>query len=82
MFKGITFDSPFTAFGDWGKESVGQIFVKGFDFSGYLEGHNAGQLVVLIITSALSLCMIDMFDTLGTLYGACSKGGLIDEDGT
>lgn len=82
MFKGITFDSPFTAFGDWGKESVGQVFANGFNFSGYLEGHNAGQLVVLIITSALSLCMIDMFDTLGTLYGACSKGGLIDQDGT
>lgn len=81
MFKGITFDTPFTAFADWGKESVGQVFASGFNFGGYLEGHNAGQLVVLIITSALSLCMVDMFDTLGTLYGACSKGGLIDEDG-
>ena len=81
MFKSITFDSPFAAFADWGKESVGQVFAKGFDFSLYLEGHNVGQLIVLIITSALSLCMIDMFDTLGTLYGACSKGGLIDADG-
>ncbi|MDE7079012.1 MAG: NCS2 family permease [Clostridia bacterium] len=80
-FKGITFDSPFTAFADWGKESVGQVFANGFNFSGYLSGHNAGQLIVLIITSALSLCMIDMFDTLGTLYGACSKGGLIDNEG-
>ena len=25
--------------------------------------------------------MLDMFDTLGTLYGACSKGGLLDKDG-
>lgn len=81
MFKGITFDSPFTAFADWGKESVGQVFANGFNFSGYLSGHNAGQMIVLIITSALSLCMIDMFDTLGTLYGACSKGGLIDSEG-
>lgn len=80
-FKGITFDTPFTAFADWGKESVGQVFANGFNFGKYLEGHNAGQLVLLIITSALSLCMIDMFDTLGTLYGACSKGGLIDEEG-
>ena len=81
MFKGITFDSPFTAFADWGKESVGQVFANGFNFSGYLTEHNGGQLAVLIITSALSLCMVDMFDTLGTLYGACSKGGLIDSDG-
>ncbi len=81
MFKRITFDTPFTAFADWGKESVGQVFANGFNFGGYLKEHNAGQLVVLIITSALSLCMVDMFDTLGTLYGACSKGGLIDGDG-
>ncbi len=81
MFKSITFDSPFTAFADWGKESVGKVFSDGFNFSGYLNDHNAGQLVVLLITSALSLCMIDMFDTLGTLYGACSKGGLLDGDG-
>ena len=26
--------------------------------------------------------MIDMFDTIGTLYGACSKGNLLDENGT
>ena len=25
--------------------------------------------------------MIDMFDTIGTLYGACSKGNLLDENG-
>ena len=81
MFKAITIDSPFKAFADWGKESVGQVFANGFNFGGYLEKHNAGQLVVLIITSALSLCMVDMFDTLGTLYGACSKGGLIDGEG-
>ena len=81
MFKAITIDSPFKAFADWGKESVGQVFASGFNFGGYLDKHNAGQLVVLIITSALSLCMVDMFDTLGTLYGACSKGGLIDADG-
>ncbi len=26
--------------------------------------------------------MIDMFDTIGTLYGACSKGNLLDKNGT
>ena len=36
----------------------------------------------MLITSALSMCMIDMFDTIGTLYGACSKGNLLDKDGT
>ncbi|MBP5242714.1 MAG: NCS2 family permease, partial [Clostridia bacterium] len=66
---------------DWGKENVAQVFIKGFDFSGYLAGNSVGALVLLIITSALSLCMIDMFDTIGTLYGACAKGNLLDENG-
>lgn len=84
FFNELEFGNPGTAFADWGKNSVGQVFAHGFDFSGYLakEGHNGGTLAVLILTSALSLCMIDMFDTLGTLYGACSKGGLIEKDGT
>ena len=29
----------------------------------------------------LAFCMVDMFDTLGTLFGACSVGGLLDEKG-
>ncbi len=83
VFSGIAsgFESPFKAFGEWGRESVGQVFVKGFDFSAYLAEHGAGALALLIVTAALSLCMVDMFDTLGTLYGACSKGGLLDENG-
>lgn len=82
-FKNVSLDNPFKAFKDWGKESVGQVFLNGFNFSNYLsiENNNAGTLILLIITSALSLCMIDMFDTIGTLYGACSKGNLLDEQG-
>lgn len=83
VFKNIDFTNPFSAFGAWGKESAGKVFYEGFNFSNYLNqpGNSAGTLVVLLITSALSLCMLDMFDTLGTLYGACSKGGLLDENG-
>ena len=60
------------------------MFYEGFDFTNYLgvEGNNVASLVVILITSAISLCMIDMFDTIGTLYGACSKGDLLDENGT
>jgi AGZA family xanthine/uracil permease-like MFS transporter len=78
-----SFENPFSAFAAWGKDSVAQVFINGFDFSAYLNigGHNAGTLIVLILTTALSLCMIDMFDTIGTLYGACSKGNLLDENG-
>jgi AGZA family xanthine/uracil permease-like MFS transporter len=83
VFSGITIQNPFTAFAAWGKDSVGKVFYEGFDFSYYftIESNNAGTLIVLILTTALSLCMIDMFDTIGTLYGACSKGNLLDKDG-
>ena len=73
--------NPFTAFADWGKNTAGVVFYEGFDFSGYLANNNVGQLILLIITTALSLCMIDMFDTIGTLYGACRQGDLLDENG-
>ena len=79
MFAQIIWRNPFDAFADWGTQSVGQVFASGFDFSAYSGG--AGALVLLIITTALSLCMIDMFDTIGTLYGACAKGNLLDKDG-
>jgi AGZA family xanthine/uracil permease-like MFS transporter len=76
-----SWESPFAAFKDWGNENVAQVFINGFDFSAYLDAHSVGALIVLVLTSALSLCMVDMFDTLGTLYGACAKGDLLDEKG-
>ena len=84
LFDNIELSNPFKAFAAWGKDSVGVVFYEGFDFSHYLgtDGNNVGTLIVVLITSALSLCMIDMFDTIGTLYGACSKGNLLDENGT
>ena len=82
MFAAISFTNPFTAFSDWGTQAVGQVFVSGFDFSAYFANESVASFVMLLITTALSLCMIDMFDTIGTLYGACAKGGLLDEQGT
>jgi AGZA family xanthine/uracil permease-like MFS transporter len=62
----------FKAFGEIG------IFgaFKGFDvFSG---GFNAiVSAIVLIITFSL----VDMFDTIGTLYGAASQADMLDENG-
>ena len=84
IFADVSLSNPFNAFAAWGKDAVGAVFYEGFNFDSYLgiEGNNAGSLVVVLLTSALSLCMIDMFDTIGTLYGACSKGNLLDENGT
>ncbi len=69
---------PFTAFGT---ETFGKVFTQGFDFSAYLakDGNSVGGLVILFITTALAFCMVDMFDTMGTLYGACRGGNLLVE---
>lgn len=73
--------NPFAAFADFGTQAFGKVFTEGFDFSGYLADHSTAALAVLIITTALAFCLVDMFDTLGTLYGACSRGNLLTEEG-
>ncbi len=36
---------------------------------------------IYIATAALAFCMVDMFDTLGTLYAVCERANLLDEKG-
>jgi AGZA family xanthine/uracil permease-like MFS transporter len=71
--------NPITAFKEFGTESFFKVFTEGFDFSGYLskEGNDVASLIIAFITTALAFCMVDMFDTMGTLYGACRGGGLL-----
>ena len=71
--------NPFKPFSAFASEAFGKVFTDGFDFSAYLsaDGHSVGGLVILFITTALAFCMVDMFDTLGTLYGACRGGNLL-----
>lgn len=73
--------NPFSAFAEFGTQALGKVFTEGFDFSAYLANNSTGSLVVLIVTSALAFCLVDMFDTIGTLYGACARGGLLTSDG-
>ena len=75
--------NPLSAFKDFGTMAVGKVFTEGFNFSAFLnsEGGSVASLVLLLITTSLAFCMVDMFDTLGTLYGACARGNLLDENG-
>ncbi|MDD6489928.1 MAG: NCS2 family permease [Clostridia bacterium] len=73
--------NPFTAFGDFANQCFGKVFTEGFDFSAYLANHSTESLIILIVTTSLAFCMVDMFDTMGTLYAACSQGNLLDEKG-
>lgn len=69
--------NPFIAFEEWGSQAFLKVFTEGFNFDAYLAGHSQADLIIVIATSALAFCMVDMFDTLGTLYGACSRGGML-----
>lgn len=77
----ITFVSPFRAFGEFTSQSFLAVLKSGFDFSAYTAQHGSANLVLTILTTALAFCMVDMFDTLGTLYAACERAGLLDEKG-
>ena len=77
----IRFVSPFKAFGEFTSQSLFKVFTEGFDFSAYTAKHSSANLILTILTTALAFCMVDMFDTLGTLYAACERANLLDEKG-
>ncbi len=77
----INFISPVTAFKEFTEQSLFKVFTDGFDFSEFKAEHGSANLILTIATTALAFCMVDMFDTLGTLYAACERAGLVDEKG-
>lgn len=81
VFASISFANPFDAFKEFGEYSFGKVFTEGFNFAPYIEANGATNFILMLITSALAFCLVDMFDTLGTLYGACKSGNLLDEKG-
>lgn len=77
-FDGMVMN-PLVAFKDFADYSLFAAFRWGFDFSYYLsgDGHTIFSLIISLITTSLAFCMVDMFDTMGTLYGACKAGALL-----
>ncbi len=65
---GASFVPPF-------KDMIDTTLFK-FNFSGIL---NIGWFT--FITLIITFCMIDMFDTIGTLVGTASRAGMVDKDG-
>ncbi len=72
-FNNQGFLQPFKDFGEIGLLG----FIDGFKHLG--DAHIGGifNAIVLVIT----FCLVDMFDTLGTLYGAASQANMLDENG-
>lgn len=77
----VNVGSPLDAFSQFVNESFGKVFTEGFDFSAFIEQNGVANLIITIITTALAFCMVDMFDTMATLYGAVSQGDILTEDG-
>jgi AGZA family xanthine/uracil permease-like MFS transporter len=57
------------------KDMAETTFFK-FNFQGFLD---IG--IFTIVTLVITFCMIDMFDTIGTLVGTASRAGMVDKDG-
>ena len=73
----ITITSLKDSFSDWAKLGLAGAFEGlGLVFNGGILG-SIFSVIMLVIT----YCLVDMFDTLGTLYGASAEAGLLDENG-
>ena len=70
-FAGLATASWVPAFGD-----MVDLTLFKFNFAGFLE---LGWFTA--ITLIITFCMIDMFDTIGTLVGTAARAGMLDENG-
>lgn len=70
-FASLTTASFIPAFGDMASTTLFK-----FNFAGLME---IGWFTV--ITLVITFCIIDMFDTIGTLVGTASRAGMLDKDG-
>ncbi|MBO4549076.1 MAG: NCS2 family permease [Abditibacteriota bacterium] len=73
--------SPLEAFRDFAQTNLGAVFTQGFDFSAYVASHGAASFFLNIICTVFIFLMLDMFDTVGTLYATCQTSGLTDSEG-
>lgn len=79
-----TSNSITQTFKDWAEVGFAGCF-KGFKtlFSGEVIGAGANQVGVIfsVIMLVITYSLVDMFDTLGTVYGASAEAGMLDENG-
>ncbi len=64
-------------FKDWANVGLFGCF-KGFKAA--FDGETIGS-VFSVIMLIITFCLVDMFDTLGTLYGTCAEANMLDENG-
>ena len=49
-------------------------------FQPYVEAHGAGNLVLVLLTTAFAFCVVDMFDTMGTIVGCCGGNRILSDE--
>ena len=64
-------------FSDWAKYGLGGA-IKGFKFA--FDGTTVGSIFTVIML-VITYCLVDMFDTLGTIYGTSAEANMLDEEG-
>lgn len=70
-FASLVGASFLPAFGDMAQTTLFKLDFKGlFDIG-----------VFSAVMTIISFCMVDMFDTIGTLYGTAKRANMLDEDG-
>lgn len=64
-------------FSDWAKYGLGGS-IKGFKF--VFDGKTVGSIFTVIML-VITYSLVDMFDTLGTIYGTSAEANMLDEEG-
>ncbi len=67
------------AFNDFGEIGVTGLFNAEAWNLAFLGKHIGGVFSAIVLI--ISFCIVDMFDTVGTLYGAATEAGMLDENG-
>ena len=77
-----TWTAPSLDFGKIGEsfKDFGEIGIIGA-FKGFSVFAGGFSAVVNAIVLIITFCLVDMFDTIGTLYGTASEAGMLDENG-
>lgn len=74
----FSFNSIGESFVDFGK--YGLSLFNPESWVGVFDGVTIGSIFSVIIL-IITFCLVDMFDTIGTLYGASAQAGMLDENG-
>lgn len=76
-FSLTSIGESFTHFGKEGLFGAFEGFRTAFTTDGVFTWGTWFSIISLVIT----FCLVDMFDTMGTLYGAASQADMLDENG-